>query len=140
MPSQARTNSFWTPFGPRHPLKMGRPTSIRVSEKFVCAPPPLLSLRSLDQETYVMVIAYVYAYIYVCKKRERDTNSWMLISTEASILRNQRFSIIINPRVRAVVRRKKIKEREKKERNNKKKKKRKKMKRVIGKCDRCAPV
>lgn len=53
--------------------------------------------------------------IYICKKRERDTNSWMLISTEASILRNQRFSIIINPRVRAVVRRKKIKEGEKKE-------------------------
>lgn len=70
-----------------------------------------------------MVTAYVYAYIYICKKRERDTNSWMLISTEASILRNQRFSIIINPRVRAVVRRKKTKEREKKERNNKKKEK-----------------
>ena len=67
----------------------------------------------------------VCIYIYICKKRERDTNSWMLISTEASILRNQRFSIIINPRVRAVVRRKKIKEGEKKERNNKKKKKKK---------------
>lgn len=87
-----------------------------------------------------MVTAYVYmhlyVYIYIYKKRERHTNSSMLVSSEASILRNQRFSIIINPRCARL-----LEEKIKGEGEKYKKKeiiKKKENEKSNGKCDHCA--
>lgn len=94
MPSQARTNSFWMPFGPRHPLKMvAQHRSTSQKNLF----PPLV-VKKVDQDVQWLLHTCICIFTYIYKKRERHTNSSMLVSSEASILRNQRFSIIINPR------------------------------------------
>lgn len=61
-PPLARTNSFWMPLGPRHPLKVVvRHRSTLLKNLFS----PLIWVNKLDKETYnqVTALGYVYGYL-----------------------------------------------------------------------------
>lgn len=124
MPSQARTNSFWMPLGPRHPLKMLAHDHRSTSSRKICL--RFSSWLRTWIETYNGYCIRIHLY-YVCIKSSTRgrVNSSMLVSIEASIPRNQRFSIIINCACARSLEKggkKKLGEKIQKEENNKKKK------------------